>query len=111
MLYFYSPTAKDFTKTFKTETLPNDIEDNNENINASRKSSLPGNLPPIPMNKTRPRLQSNAKESQKSLENTKENSVQRSKSIDSQGQRLSQKSLTRSNTEVYNSSRSKNNSS
>ena len=91
---FHSPTTKDFTDAFKTNDHPNNVEENKENINASRKSSLPTNLPPVPSKKTRPRLQSNAKETKKSLEDIRE------ESIDSQGQRLSQKSLARSNSEV-----------
>ena len=93
----HSPTTKDFTDAFKTDNPPSNVEDNKENINASRKSSLPANLPPVPSKKTRPRLHSNAKETKTSSENIRENSS------DSQGQRFSQKSLTRSNTEVYNS--------
>ena len=89
--YFHSPTTKDFTVGFEGDIPSSTVEDNKENINATRKSSLPANLPPVPSKKTRPRLHSNAKETKKSLEDIRENS------IDSQGQRLSQKSIARSN--------------
>ena len=97
IFYFHSPTTKDFTDGFEGDIPLSPVEDNKENINATRKSSLPANLPPVPSKKTRPRLHSNAKETKKSLENIKKDS------IDSQDQRLSQKSLTRSNSEVGNS--------
>ena len=97
LIYFFSPTTKDFTDAVKSDDALNNGEDNKENINATRKSSLPANLPPVPSKKTRPRLQSNAKETKPSLDDIREDS------IGSQGQRVSQKSITRSNSEVDNS--------
>lgn len=92
---FFSSKEGEIITSSKTDNSINIVEDNKENIISARKSSLPGSLPPVPSKKSRPRLASTTKDTNKSTDDTKEDS------IDDQKERLSQKSLTRSHTEVY----------
>ena len=97
ILSYFSSKEGEIINSSKTDNSINIVEDNKENIISARKSSLPGSLPPVPSKKSRPRLASTTKDTNKSTDDTKEDS------IDGEGERLSQKSLTRSQTEVYQS--------